>query len=76
MGKKRLSTVQLRVLRYLSRNPNQRATAHVFYELCGNGRTVRALFSGGYVAGDQLPAQYIRLTAAGRAALDPIGVSG
>lgn len=65
---------QRRVLEYLSRNPGQRATAHVFNEICGSAPTVRSLFSKGLVEGDSIPAVYVRLTDAGRTALN--GQSG
>lgn len=60
---------QFLVLRYLEKNPAQRTTAHVFNEVCGHAKVVRALFEHGYVAGDQVPAQYVSLTDKGRDAL-------
>lgn len=66
---KKPSDKQFRVLKYLEKNPGQRTTAHIFNEICGHPKVVRAMFSNGYVAGDQVPAEYVNMTDAGRAAL-------
>jgi hypothetical protein len=60
---------QRRVLEHLAGNPQQRETALVFYQLCWSASTVRSMFGKGWVEGDQLPAEWVRLTNAGRAML-------
>jgi hypothetical protein len=65
----KVSEHQRRVLEHIAKNPSQRTTARVFYELCGSSKSVRSMFARGLVAGDSVPASYVSLTDVGRAAL-------
>jgi hypothetical protein len=65
----RLGPRQIKTLKHIADNPNQRVTAHVFNELCGTPDAVRSMFRKSLVAGDAIPATWITLTDAGRAAL-------
>ena len=65
----RLSEAQRRVLSKLEASPGGRTTAFIFYQWCSNSKTIRALFSRGMIEGDGIPATYVWITPAGRAAL-------
>ena len=64
-----LSPLQRRVLEYMVRLGGEITAPQFAQALAGQPRTIRLMFSRGWVVGDAIPARMVAITSAGRNAL-------